>query len=79
MPSYDIINWHRGPGDRVEFVKVGQFDSVDGSQSTFEFDVKKVFWGGSQEEVSDLLCPASPELSFGSSQWAAFSSHTTNL
>nr|XP_023678765.1 extracellular calcium-sensing receptor-like isoform X2 [Paramormyrops kingsleyae] len=58
MPSYDIINWHRGPGDRVEFVKVGQFVSVDGSRSTFEFDVKKVFWGGSQKEVPVSQCSA---------------------
>uniref|UniRef100_A0A8C9VNM2 Olfactory receptor C family, s2 n=1 Tax=Scleropages formosus TaxID=113540 RepID=A0A8C9VNM2_SCLFO len=33
MPSYDIINWQRGPDGLVKFVKVGQFDAVDGSRT----------------------------------------------
>ncbi|KPP73685.1 extracellular calcium-sensing receptor-like [Scleropages formosus] len=56
MPSYDIINWQRGPDGLVKFVKVGQFDAVDGSRSTFHFDVKRVVWGGGQIEVPVSLC-----------------------
>ncbi|KAJ8367803.1 hypothetical protein SKAU_G00078310 [Synaphobranchus kaupii] len=49
--AYDLINWHVGAQGTVEFVKVGQFDTVDGSHSEFDMDVKKVLWGGGESEV----------------------------
>ncbi|KAJ8367813.1 hypothetical protein SKAU_G00078410 [Synaphobranchus kaupii] len=54
--AYDLINWQVGAQGKVEFVKVGQFDTVDGSHSEFDMDVKKVFWGGGQNEVPVSLC-----------------------
>ncbi|KAJ8367797.1 hypothetical protein SKAU_G00078250 [Synaphobranchus kaupii] len=49
--SYDIMNWHVGAEGKVKFVKVGQFDTVDGSDSKFYMDAKKVFWSGGQTEM----------------------------
>ncbi|KAJ8367806.1 hypothetical protein SKAU_G00078340 [Synaphobranchus kaupii] len=54
--AYDIINWQLGAQGTVEFVKVGQFDTVDGSHSEFDMDVKRVIWGGGQNEVPVSLC-----------------------
>ncbi|KAJ8367811.1 hypothetical protein SKAU_G00078390 [Synaphobranchus kaupii] len=49
--AYDLINWQAGAQGTVEFVKVGQFDTVDGSHNKFDMDVKKVIWGGGESEV----------------------------
>ncbi|KAJ8367799.1 hypothetical protein SKAU_G00078270 [Synaphobranchus kaupii] len=53
--SYDIMNWHVGAEGKVEFVKVGQFDAADGSDSKFDMDIKKVIWGGGQTEPTELF------------------------
>ncbi|XP_035240476.1 extracellular calcium-sensing receptor-like isoform X1 [Anguilla anguilla] len=54
--AYDIINWQVGAHGTLEFVRVGQFDSVDGSHSEFDIDVKRVVWGGGQKEVPMSVC-----------------------
>ncbi|XP_061073913.1 extracellular calcium-sensing receptor-like [Conger conger] len=54
--AYDIINWQIGAQGTLEFVKVGQFDTVDGSHSDFNIDVKTVVWGGGQNEVPVSVC-----------------------
>ncbi|XP_061072496.1 extracellular calcium-sensing receptor-like [Conger conger] len=54
--AYDIINWQSGVQGTVEFVEVGHFDSVDGSHSKFDIDVKRVVWGGGQNEVPVSVC-----------------------
>ncbi|XP_061073445.1 extracellular calcium-sensing receptor-like [Conger conger] len=54
--AYDIINWQSGVQGTVEFVKVGHFDSVDRSHSKFDIDVKRVVWGGGQNEVPVSVC-----------------------
>ncbi|XP_061072500.1 extracellular calcium-sensing receptor-like [Conger conger] len=53
---YDLINWQIGVRGTVEFVEVGHFDSVDGSHSKFDIDVKRVLWGGGQNEVPVSVC-----------------------
>ncbi|XP_061073496.1 extracellular calcium-sensing receptor-like [Conger conger] len=60
--SYDIINWQVGAQGRVEFVKVGEFDTVDRLHSKFDIDVKRVIWGGGQNKVPVSVCsmPCSP-------------------
>ncbi|XP_036392619.1 extracellular calcium-sensing receptor-like [Megalops cyprinoides] len=54
--SYDIINWNVGAKGTVEFVKVGQFDSADGSDSEFDIDVKTIVWGGGHDTVPVSVC-----------------------
>ncbi|KAJ8367808.1 hypothetical protein SKAU_G00078360 [Synaphobranchus kaupii] len=44
--AYDIINWQMGAQGTVEFVNVGKFVN-----SKFDIDVKRVVWGGGQNEV----------------------------
>ena len=51
--AYHIINWHVGANGMLEFVKVGQFDSVDASHSEFHIDMKRVIWSGGQKEVKE--------------------------
>ncbi|XP_061073994.1 extracellular calcium-sensing receptor-like [Conger conger] len=53
---YDIINWQVGVHGTVEFVRVGQFDTLYGSHSEFDIDVKRVLWGGGQNEVPVSVC-----------------------
>ncbi|XP_062860449.1 extracellular calcium-sensing receptor-like [Trichomycterus rosablanca] len=58
--SYDIINWHVGAGGRMEFLQVGQFDSVKGPEQEFQLDLPKVSWGGSfGNEVPVSVCSES--------------------
>ncbi|XP_064159081.1 extracellular calcium-sensing receptor-like [Anguilla rostrata] len=54
--AYDIINWQVGAHGTLEFVRVGQFDSGDGSHGEFDIDVKRVVWGGGQNEVPVSVC-----------------------
>ncbi|XP_061073910.1 extracellular calcium-sensing receptor-like [Conger conger] len=60
--SYDIINWQVGAQGTVEFVKVGEFDTVDRSHNKFDIDVKRIVWGGGQNKVPVSICsmPCSP-------------------
>lgn len=48
--SYDIVNWHGGTERKVEFVKVGQFDTGQGPEQDFRLDVSKVVWGGGRSD-----------------------------
>ncbi|XP_035240469.1 extracellular calcium-sensing receptor-like isoform X2 [Anguilla anguilla] len=57
--AYDIINWQVGVHGMVEFVKVGEFDSADGSHSKFDINVTRVVWGGGQNEVPVSVCSMS--------------------
>ncbi|XP_035239987.1 extracellular calcium-sensing receptor-like [Anguilla anguilla] len=54
--AYDIINWQVGAQGTVKFVRVGQFDSVDGSHGKFNINVTRVVWGGGQNEVPVSIC-----------------------
>ncbi|XP_035239854.1 extracellular calcium-sensing receptor-like [Anguilla anguilla] len=57
--AYDIINWQVGAQGTVEFVTVGQFDSVDRFNSKFDIDEKSVIWGSGQNEVPVSVCSMS--------------------
>ncbi|XP_061072503.1 extracellular calcium-sensing receptor-like [Conger conger] len=54
--AYDIMNWHVGAQGMVEFVKVGQFDSADGPHREFDINMKRIVWGGGQNEVPVSVC-----------------------
>uniref|UniRef100_A0A8B9GWY2 G-protein coupled receptors family 3 profile domain-containing protein n=1 Tax=Astyanax mexicanus TaxID=7994 RepID=A0A8B9GWY2_ASTMX len=44
--SYDIVNWQIGSEGKVEFVKVGNFDSSRGPDKDLELNIQNVVWGG---------------------------------
>ncbi|XP_072551269.1 extracellular calcium-sensing receptor-like [Salminus brasiliensis] len=44
--SYDIVNWQITSEGKVEFVKVGNFNSSSGPDQDFQLDVQNVIWGG---------------------------------
>ncbi|XP_064159214.1 extracellular calcium-sensing receptor-like [Anguilla rostrata] len=56
LAAFDIINWQVGAQGMMEFVTVGQFDSVDRSPRKFDIDEKRVIWGGGQNEVPVSIC-----------------------
>ncbi|XP_051778495.1 extracellular calcium-sensing receptor-like [Erpetoichthys calabaricus] len=53
IASYDLVNWHEGPGGTVQFVKVGFYDAaLEGERELFIND-SIIFWhGGKQAPVS---------------------------
>ncbi|XP_072551364.1 extracellular calcium-sensing receptor-like [Salminus brasiliensis] len=58
--SYDIINWHIVSENKMEFVKVGQFDTARGPEEDFHLDLSKVVWGGGRgNKVPVSVCSES--------------------
>ncbi|KAG2462625.1 CASR protein, partial [Polypterus senegalus] len=53
IASYDLVNWHEGPGGSVQFVKMGFYDAaLEGERELFIND-SIIFWhGGKQAPVS---------------------------
>ncbi|XP_029922254.1 extracellular calcium-sensing receptor-like [Myripristis murdjan] len=59
IPYYDIINWQRGSGGKIEFVNVGLFDGTKTAGKELVIQEEKIMWAGHQSEVLVSVCSAS--------------------
>ncbi|XP_036934579.1 extracellular calcium-sensing receptor-like [Acanthopagrus latus] len=59
IPYYDIINWHRGTGENIEFVNVGLFDGTKPAGEELVIQEDRIIWAGHQSEVPVSVCSAS--------------------
>ncbi|XP_076002404.1 extracellular calcium-sensing receptor-like [Genypterus blacodes] len=59
IPYYDIINWQRGAGGKIEFVNVGLFDGTKPAGEELVIQEERIMWAGHQSEVVLSVCSAS--------------------
>lgn len=55
-PYYDIINWQRGAGGKIEFVTVGLFDGTKPAGEELLIQQERIMWAGHQSEASSSHC-----------------------
>ncbi|XP_034024695.1 extracellular calcium-sensing receptor-like [Thalassophryne amazonica] len=59
VPYYDIINWQRSTGGKIEFVTVGLFDGTKPAGEELVIQEDRIIWAGHQSKASCSLCSPS--------------------
>ncbi|KAM3875403.1 extracellular calcium-sensing receptor-like [Diretmus argenteus] len=59
IPYYDIINWQRGTGGKIEFVNVGLFDGTKAAGKELVIQEERIIWAGHQSKALVSVCSAS--------------------